>query len=353
MQEVFMLLGFLFAAYSIVANDSIQTLGTFLNSNDKRAWWQLWLFAGGILAAVVLYGWAVHNGDPSYGRLSKIPLPTEFTWVHVLPPVILLFLTRFGFPVSTTFLVLTLFSQKALGPMLQKSILGYFVAFIGASVIYFAVSKIYQKHFLNEEKAQANRKFWIAAQWVSTAFLWSQWLIQDLANIFVYLPRQLSFLEISSALAVMLLMTAFIFYNRGGEIQKIVSSKTNTADIRSATMIDLIFAFMLFYFKGMNKVPMSTTWVFIGLLAGRELAINMRLKLKNQSEVWPVIGKDIMKATGGLAVSVILALSLPILTKMAQPSKPSVVEKIIPKKNMTSKDEKEFLAKQNIAQLDR
>ena len=213
--------------------------------------------------------------------------------------------------------------------------------------------KIYQKHFLNEEKAQANRKFWIAAQWVSTAFLWSQWLIQDLANIFVYLPRQLSFLEISSALAVMLLMSAFIFYNRGGEIQKIVSSKTNTADIRSATMIDLIFAFMLFYFKGMNKVPMSTTWVFIGLLAGRELAINMRLKLKNQSEVWPVIGKDIMKATGGLAVSVILALSLPILTKMAQPSKPGVVEKIIPKKNMTSKDEKEFLAKQNIAQLDR
>lgn len=317
MENVFMLAGFLLAAYSIVANDSIQTLGTFLNSNEGRKWWHLWLFAGGILASVLLFGWYSHGGDPSYGRLNKIPLPEVFTWVHVLPPLLLLFLTRFGFPVSTTFLVLTLFSQKALGPMLVKSLSGYLVAFVGAIVIYFLVSKFYQKYFLNNQMTESSKRFWTGAQWISTAFLWSQWLIQDLANIFVYLPRKLVIGEIIAALAAMLLMSAFIFYRRGGEIQKIVSSKTNTSDIRSATVIDLIFAFLLFYFKGINKVPMSTTWVFIGLLAGRELAISLRLNLRDYKDVFPIIFKDALKATGGLAVSVALALSLPFLHRVS------------------------------------
>ena len=41
MESVFALLGFSLAAYSVVGNDSIQTLGTFLVSNEKCKWWQL------------------------------------------------------------------------------------------------------------------------------------------------------------------------------------------------------------------------------------------------------------------------------------------------------------------------
>ena len=36
---VFMWLGFILAAYSVVGNDVIQTLGTFLTSNEKRVKW--------------------------------------------------------------------------------------------------------------------------------------------------------------------------------------------------------------------------------------------------------------------------------------------------------------------------
>jgi len=36
--QVAMWVGFGFAAYSAVANDSIQTLGTFLSSNGHRPW---------------------------------------------------------------------------------------------------------------------------------------------------------------------------------------------------------------------------------------------------------------------------------------------------------------------------
>ena len=39
---------FLFAAYAAVANDSIQTLGTFIASNQDKKWWVLWIFIGGV-----------------------------------------------------------------------------------------------------------------------------------------------------------------------------------------------------------------------------------------------------------------------------------------------------------------
>ena len=40
--HIAMWVGFGIAAYSAVANDSIQTLGTFIASNKHRPWWVLW-----------------------------------------------------------------------------------------------------------------------------------------------------------------------------------------------------------------------------------------------------------------------------------------------------------------------
>ena len=45
--EIAMWVGFCIAGYSAIANDSIQTLGTFLSSNNKVPWWLLWIFVGG------------------------------------------------------------------------------------------------------------------------------------------------------------------------------------------------------------------------------------------------------------------------------------------------------------------
>ena len=42
--QIAMWFGFALAAYSAIANDSIQTLGTFLASNSKRTWVWQWLF---------------------------------------------------------------------------------------------------------------------------------------------------------------------------------------------------------------------------------------------------------------------------------------------------------------------
>ena len=311
-----MIVGFLLAAYSVVANDSIQTLGTFLSSNSHRPWWVLWMFAGSILLVVLFYGWVVNDGDPAYGRLEKFPVPEGgVSWIHAVPPLALLVLTRLGVPVSTTFLVLTVFAAGNITAMLTKSALGYLVAFVSAIVLFRFVFKRASEYF-HRTQGEEIPAYWVVLQWASTGFLWSQWLIQDLANIFVYLPRELSALWLVFGVGALLAMQAYIFYQFGGEIQKIVTSKTDTTDIRAATIIDFIYGIVLFVFKEMSNMPMSTTWVFLGVLAGREFALSFYLADTTTRGTTRKVISDALKALSGLIVSIILAFGLPWLHKL-------------------------------------
>ena len=117
------LIGFLFAAYAVIANDSVQTLGTWMASNNERFNYKvLWGAASAVLLATLWYGWTVNGGDISYGRLNKIPWQ-EVQWYHAMAPGILVILTRYGVPVSTSFLVLSAFASTfVLEKMLMKSI---------------------------------------------------------------------------------------------------------------------------------------------------------------------------------------------------------------------------------------
>jgi len=305
--QIVMYAGFFMAAYSVVANDSIQTLGTFLSSNSKRHWIILWAFAASILTATLVYGWLQYGGDVSYGRLEKYKMPQNFAWYYLLPPMILVLLTRTGIPVSTSFLILTFFNEKNLMNMVEKSLLGYAVAFGAAILIYVLITRLVESRFLKNKIKDNERKVWTVLQWCSTGFLWSQWLIQDFANIYVYLPRQLTVWELVISLGVILSMLAYIVASKGGAIQKIVQSKTNMIDIRSATIIDAVYGVVLFYFKEMNNIPMSTTWVFIGLLAGREIAINLMLGERTKRKgMLKNISLDLTKVTLGLVISILL-----------------------------------------------
>ena len=55
--QIAMWVGFLFAAYAAIANDSIQTIGTFIASNQDKKWWVLWLFLGSIFLGTISYSW--------------------------------------------------------------------------------------------------------------------------------------------------------------------------------------------------------------------------------------------------------------------------------------------------------
>ena len=336
--------GFALASYSVVGNDVIQTLGTFLTSNEKRVpWYVLWLFAGIVLLTTLYLGWS--QQDISYGRLAKFEMPEVYHWYFLLPPIVLLAITRYGIPVSTTFMILTLFSLHAipndigemlsstfdtdqkLGGMIQKSILGYIVAFGSAIIIYLIISRLTEKYFINNPISSRGRVFWTIAQWITTAFLWSQWLTQDLANIYIYLRGGNSLSSFGFIVSVLILLglLAYIFYQKGGAVQEVVREKTNTADIRSATFIDLIYGIILYIFKYDNfrgleyqlpwtgNLPMSTTWVFIGLLAGREIGMRLNIEKKLTKKVVKMVFADLGKVFFGLIVSVVLVFIIKLL----------------------------------------
>ncbi len=345
MNELFMILGFALAAYSIVANDSIQTLGTFISSNAKKPWWVLWAWISSILVVTVVYGWIQNGGDPAFGRLTpagkNIPFPNDiggtFNLLFVLPPLTLVILTRFGIPVSTSLLVLTGFKglvaaqqgKDAKGAidlfqsMMEKSLAGYAIAFVLGLIIFSIVVGTVEKKFAAQSEEQRDNPHigWVIFQWASTGFLWSMWLVQDLANIFCYLPRQLSWWGLALSLTGMVLMQGWIFRERGGKIQKVVTSKSNTLDVRSATFVDFLYALVLLFFKmdvlGLwpAKLPMSTTWVFLGLLAGREIGLAIRLRHRSKGQVSKLIFVDAGKAFAGSAIAIALALLLPLLSR--------------------------------------
>jgi len=307
---IYTIVGFGLAGYSVIANDSIQTLGTFIASKQKWfKWYTLASAASFVMILAITWGWYSYDGDISYGRLNRIPFQ-EIQWYHAVAPAILLVLTRVGIPVSTTFLVLSAFASTiVLEKMLVKSIVGYGIAATVAYVCWIVISK-----FINEKFDEVTEDKWISfwrnSVWVTSGWLWWVWLSHDVANIAVYLPRQLDVSLLLIVLAYFSILIFYIFYIHGGPIQKVVLDKTGTRYARSATIINVIYAAVLYYFKELNDIPMSTTWVFVGLLCGRELAISTMNKDYKFKYVFPLIGKDFAKMIFGLSVSIAIVLAI-------------------------------------------
>ncbi len=308
--SIAMWVGFLFAGYSAVANDSIQTIGTFIASNKDQKWWKLFIWIGGIFLATVWYSWTTFNGDVSYERLTSKGFdkaPESFHFLQLAAPLFLIILTRLKMPVSTTFLLLSCFAAtgKSLGAVVLKSLSGYVIAFMCSLLLWGLLSPWMKKKFVGQAHPG-----WRVAQWITTGTLWSVWLQQDAANIAVFLPRSLSALEFALFAGVILVGLAFLFSMGGERIQEIVEEKSTVTDVRAGTVIDGIYAIILYIFKIHSKVPMSTTWVFVGLLAGREIAMNWRKAGKDGRTVKDALrlaGRDLLFVTIGFVISVVLA----------------------------------------------
>jgi len=316
-----MWLGFFFAAYAAVANDSIQSLGTFIESNRAKKWWILWLFIGGIFIVTVTYSFIVHDGDVTYQRLMTLnpdgtkafPHPTDdlgknFSFFQVIAPLVLLILTRLKMPVSTTFLLLSVFSATSSGisSVVVKSMSGYVMAFVLSFAIWYFSYEVIRKYFKSRKHHQA----WSAVQWIVSGSLWAVWVMQDGANIAVYLPRQLSITQFLIFTLTIFAGLGLLFYLRGDKIQEVVSKKSRISDIRAATLVDLSYVILLIYKLFISTVPMSTTWVFLGIIGGREIAISMARKKKgkkHKKKAKKLIFSDFGKALAGLVISIALA----------------------------------------------
>jgi hypothetical protein len=312
--QVAMWFGFAFAAYAAVANDSIQSLGTFIESNKDKKWYVLWLFTGLILLGTLTFSFIYFKGDVTYQRLlddqgnTAYPHLENFSYFQIIAPVVLLILTRLRMPVSTTFLMLSVFSADTSGitSVVWKSVSGYLLAFVISFLIWYFGYNTIRKYF-------KKRKFhtgWMFAQWGVSGSLWSVWLMQDGANIAVFLPRQLEVWQFIIFAGTIFVGLGLLFYLRGDRIQRVVSEKVRISDVRAATLIDFTYVLLLIYKLFVSTVPMSTTWVFLGTIGGREIAVSLsrnKKGFKHKRKALRIIGRDFLYASIGLIISVLLA----------------------------------------------
>ena len=377
-------LSFALAAYAVIGNDAVQTLMTYIHSNNDVPRKYLFAWVAAVLLWVIWYGF-LSAGDISYGRLdAKWYANFEIEWYVAIFPLILVFLTRFRWiPVSTSLLMLSIFSTTLLfEKIVMKSALGYLVAFLASFVMWLIVEYILKKvskakknivldftgmmvkaaiaavvvmlaiwyvilplvlqlfptveipAFSNfqiglysivaflftlgilyereaDDSVSRSSVFWRCAQTFTTALLFGTWLMHDMVNIAVFLPTWF-WLEVMLLISVLFILgLAYTFHINGWPVGNIVTRKTSTNEIIAATMIDLVYFVVLLIFKEWSNIPMSTTWVFVWLLAGRQFAIRainrsnlvawkgrMNLAFK---ESW----KDFSKIMVGLGISVV------------------------------------------------
>ena len=318
-----MVIGFLLAAYSVTANDSLQTLGSYLSSNEHRTPKGVqMMFVCTMTAIVLMGGWFINNGEPAWGRLASFPQPDCFTWAYLIPPIAVLALTAWGAPVSTSFLVLSAFEPGNIGTLVERSVSGYLLALSLGLAVWGLGLTLLERLFKPNHQPSTNitsdvNRLWYGLQWCSTGWLWSLWLVQDLANIFIFLPRSLGLIPMLLCTAALCLGLCALVAFGGGPIQGVLRSKTNTADLRSATMIDLMFAICLLTQTQLSNFPLSTTWVFLGLLGGREIALALRQRSAEHdgstqaiAQLSKNLSQDIWKAGVGLIVSLMIAVGI-------------------------------------------
>ncbi|GIT66305.1 MAG: hypothetical protein Ct9H300mP24_6830 [Candidatus Neomarinimicrobiota bacterium] len=155
-------------------------------------------------------------------------------------------------------LVLSVFaSSVVMEKMLLKSFLGYAVSFVFAWGSWWLISK-----YILYEGEKGDNKYnnhWRVAQWLTTGWLWATWLKHDMANIMVFLPRYSSMGGIDFKFFVvgaMLLGLGFMFYERGGKKTRNCFIKNQYKICSISDFIDLVYCFVLYYFKEVNNIPM-------------------------------------------------------------------------------------------------
>jgi phosphate/sulfate permease len=300
------LLGMSIAMLTVIGNDCVQTLSTFIQSCGSRKASVIWmsLFLSIVFVGTLCYGYFV-IGDIAFGRLEEIPYQ-EPQFFHLIPLFALFILTFYGVPVSTTFIVLSVFSSNSVMlKMVEKSVIGGAVSFGFAFLVWYVLVRFFdeRKDFIPQKYI----KLLIGFQSIATALLLIVWIMHDFANILVFVPRgqdiPLSLFILICIIACLVL--TFIVYTSGGKIQKVVATKIGTNYVFSAILIDLAYAFVLFVLKEYSNIPMSTTWAFIGLILGREFAMAIYHE-KTVKNFLPIAKKDTFRLVIGAVISVLV-----------------------------------------------
>lgn len=310
----------LVAVVNVTSNDFPQVGGTFICcQKDKMSWQMITAIFGFFFVLTMIYGWVTYDQQIDFGLLkTKAPDRGGVHWYHLLPLIALQKLTQKGIPVSTSTLALGMFlTEQGFHGMVEKSFVGFVFSMLLGMVVW--VPGVWLDHKLKPKKwfeGAARQRVLLGMQIFSTMFLWGSWLIMDMANIAVFAVPKLEWWQLALFCAYFIFSLSRCIKAKGGKIQEIINEKTGTQYIFSAFIIDLIYGCILYAFKVFKvagDLPMSTTWVFVGLMLGREAAIRIMLAYEHQAykaeKSFPIIIRDnVARMLIGFVASLVLLI---------------------------------------------
>lgn len=273
----------LLSSFSSIINNSFQIFGTLIATNKKTPTWKLWLFITSIFIITITLEWIFKNNYLDFERLEQIPYQRNLNIFHFLSPIILIILTCKKIPISTTFLLLVPFApHNIINSILAKTAISYLASFVVGFVIYDFINRK-TNNFITNKSESGN---WIYLQLISTALLWISWIMSNNSNIVVFLPRKFSVVDLLVYIIITSTVIFFVLNTKGGKMQEVLEEKDGLKNIKSNAILNLIYAFIIYFFQFISTVPVATTWAFIGLLGGRELALVYSAKdiIKNNSK---------------------------------------------------------------------
>ncbi len=274
-----MWIGFGIVAPAAIANDAIQIFSAYFTAEKNLPWkWSAAIFST-VMGVVHIWGWVRDSGSVSFGLLDRIAMPERFTVWHMAAAVLLLLFTRYKAPVSNTMLILGAFGdERVFNDVFMKSSLGLVCGLITSIVIFGVILQLERRGIVARVPADAQR--WLRLLLSATCILFWGWLINDTAHFAVYLPRHLSGPEVCAFLAICVAVISVLCWKRLFNIRSIVGETYGMDDsqpiarlARSTALLMVSLAFVLFVLHDYMHVPLSSSFVFIGVLAGRDLLV--------------------------------------------------------------------------------
>ena len=215
----------------------------------------MFLFIFSVFVFVILLSWFFFHKELHFGKLNSIPYDSNINIFHFMSPFLLMYLTSKKVPVSSTLLFATSFSSASiLHTILTKTIqidrFSFLIGFILWKYIYFLLIKKFEKYDWWTRFFEANNDtFWLIMQYVSTALLWLSWLFSNLSSVLIFIPREF---DVKSLIILFIFAALIIFYlidNMGGEMQQLIKNKKNTNNVKSATMINIVYGVLIYIFQ--------------------------------------------------------------------------------------------------------
>lgn len=292
--------------YTLIANNYIQSIGTFLINNKNKFKSNL-IFITLSFTITTLISWIIFDGNIDYNLLSNIEYKKNLGIVIIFIPMLLNIFTKYGIPVSATFLVIPLFSDNnTLNTMLTKTVTSYFLAFI----VSFFIWNFIKKHFSQIMKMDNKENtFWNITEYITTSLVWIAWNMLNICVFVVFVDRKFNFFELVAVNIIVLVVLYIILKGDNTKIEEIINEKNETENKKSIAIFNLLFALILIFIEFFSNVPLTTTWVFLGLLAGKELSEsftnnNIFSNTKIKKSLIKII-KDLHKAMVGIIFSLL------------------------------------------------